>query len=221
MRKIYSHRPGIEPGPSRLLFPCSRHEATIHDRDLFNLSSFQGPSVMDSPPITYGSNSYSPPSDYPDPDHGSDYGTKPVFSPPKTIEYSGHYDHPAFVDDSFIDDHDHDHDYHHDIIYDHLPPDHTMAPPVMDQRLNKRPYSYYFIGKKLWYVPLYFSIYFIVYIAALILRSISRHKINFPSALAAAAASSRSADSGPGWMDLTVKVLEGIENARKSFEKKA
>ncbi|XP_049806491.1 histone-lysine N-methyltransferase SETD1A [Schistocerca nitens] len=49
-----------------------------------------------------------------------------------------------------------------------------------DSRLNKRPYSYYGIGRKLWYIPLYFSVYFIFYVTALIIKSIARHKIRYP-----------------------------------------
>ena len=91
----------------------------------------------------------------------------------------------------------HHHHHEHEIIYDHIP-DHfhyhdfiistTKEPDLNDQRVIKRPYSYYYIGRKLWYVPLYFSIYFVIYIGALILKSVARHKINFPYNLATAAA---------------------------------
>ncbi|XP_044577477.1 uncharacterized protein DDB_G0283357-like [Cotesia glomerata] len=91
--------------------------------------------------------------------------------------------------------------YPHEYIYDHPPDDYyhhhlpttttTTEEPINDQRLNKRPYSYYYIGKKLWYLPLYFSIYFIIYIAALVLKSVARHKINFPANLAEAAQGAR------------------------------
>lgn len=71
-------------------------------------------------------------------------------------------------------------------IYDHPPPHPvyheiktTTTEAPMDQRLNKRPYSYYYLGRKLWYIPLYFSVYFIIYIFVLILKSIARHKITF------------------------------------------
>lgn len=40
--------------------------------------------------------------------------------------------------------------------------------------------SYYLLGPKLWYVPLFFSIYFLCYIIALILKAVSRHKIQIP-----------------------------------------
>ena len=87
-----------------------------------------------------------------------------------------------------------------------------------DQRLSKRPYSYYYIGKKLWYIPLYFSIYFIIYIAALVLKSVARHKISFPANLAAAA-DARSAvnnQNDSSWWDYTVWILEAIEKYGKT-----
>ncbi|XP_063980298.1 uncharacterized protein LOC135164141 isoform X2 [Diachasmimorpha longicaudata] len=165
-----------------------------------------------------------------------DYHSKPSDSyQPSPVSYSAQQvpsylerypdkpDYPgpesSFDDASYSHDHDH---YPHDIIYDH-PPDHyhhdfttttTEEPEMNDQRLNKRPYSYYYIGKKLWYLPLYFSIYFIIYIAALVLKSIARHKINFPQQLAEAAGAHgrHMGTDGPGWWELTQRVLDGIES---------
>ncbi|KAL6420549.1 hypothetical protein ACFW04_014878 [Cataglyphis niger] len=124
------------------------------------------------------------------------------------------YDHsPSFMETE--QDIPYEHDFHHDIIYDNVPEYHhhettTEEPEMNDERLDKRPYSYYFIGKKLWYIPLYFSIYFIIYIAALVLKSIARHKINFPAHLAEAVNHKRS-DSSEGWWSFTEKILEGLE----------
>ncbi|XP_015110796.1 uncharacterized protein LOC107037000 [Diachasma alloeum] len=165
----------------------------------------------------------------------NNYNPKPVDSyPPSQTSYSAQQvpsylerypDKPDYPGpDSSFDDasysHDHDH-YPHDIIYDHPPHDYhhdfttttTEEPEMNDQRLNKRPYSYYYIGKKLWYLPLYFSIYFIIYIAALVLKSIARHKINFPQQLAEAAGANgrHMGQDGPGWWDLTQRVLNGID----------
>lgn len=199
----------------------------------------QLPGSYGPPADSYGPDSYGSPPNYHDhsqdhhendPEldhevHASNFGSGPIYGgkvPPKSIEYAGHFDRPAFVDDSYS----HDHDYHQEIIYDHIPEDHvhhtTEQPEMNDQRLNKKPYSYYFIGKKLWYLPLYFSIYFIIYIAALVLKSIARHKINFPTSLAeAAAGAGRSAQDyeGPGWWDLTVRVFKGIEESARRFGK--
>ena len=46
---------------------------------------------------------------------------------------------------------------------------------------EKNPYTYFYVGRKLWYIPLFFSVYFIVYLFALVVKSIARHKIVFPS----------------------------------------
>lgn len=66
--------------------------------------------------------------------------------------------------------------------YDHHPVYHevtTTTEAPEDMRVNKGQYSYYYLGRKLWYIPLYFSIYFIIYVTVLILKSIARHKVDF------------------------------------------
>lgn len=80
-----------------------------------------------------------------------------------------------------------DHDHHHfpDFYHYPFPPIYheikplTTTPAPEEKRVNKRPYTYYYIGRKLWYIPLYFSLYFIVYVFVLVLKSIARHKIQF------------------------------------------
>ncbi|XP_049946936.1 surface protein-like [Schistocerca serialis cubense] len=48
-------------------------------------------------------------------------------------------------------------------------------------RLNRPSYvPYYGLGRKLWYVPLWFSVYYIIYLTSLVIKSISRHKIEYP-----------------------------------------
>lgn len=69
-------------------------------------------------------------------------------------------------------DFDDDHDFHH---YHHHHPTTTTETP----RVNR--YSYYYLGKKLYYLPLYFSVYFIVYVGALIIKAVLRHKIVYPN----------------------------------------
>ncbi|PZC75175.1 hypothetical protein B5X24_HaOG206590 [Helicoverpa armigera] len=66
----------------------------------------------------------------------------------------------------------HDHDHHH---YHHPTTTTTTEMP----RVNR--YSYYYLGKKLYYLPLYFSVYFIVYVGALIIKAVLRHKITYPN----------------------------------------
>ncbi|XP_018361971.1 PREDICTED: uncharacterized protein LOC108760463 [Trachymyrmex cornetzi] len=134
----------------------------------------------------------------------------------KPMKFANHHDHSSpFIEDSY--EHDH-HNFHHDVIYDHVPVYHehhpkttTEEPEMNDQRLDKRPYSYYFIGKKLWYIPLYFSIYLIIYIAALVLKSIARHKINLPTQLEEIAHHRKRREFSEGWWYFTERILEGIE----------
>ncbi|KAG7205833.1 hypothetical protein KM043_007774 [Ampulex compressa] len=181
--------------------------------------------IVDKPPDTYKSPKDSYHEDRP---HGADFNDFEPGSPyvpdrpSKPIVFSGHLDRPPFSEDAY----EHDHDYHHELIYDHVPEyhdhhrDQTEMPEMNDQRLDKRPYSYYFIGKKLWYVPLYFSIYFIIYIAALVLKSVARHKINLPAQLAELAGHSRGNDRDGGWWDLAGRVLEGVESFAEKFAQK-
>ncbi|XP_066258913.1 uncharacterized protein [Euwallacea similis] len=67
----------------------------------------------------------------------------------------------------------HHYDHH---IYEEIPHT-TMAPAKEDKRVSSTHYSYYYLGRKLWYIPLYFSIYFIIYVTVLIVKSIVRHKV--------------------------------------------
>jgi hypothetical protein len=75
-----------------------------------------------------------------------------------------HYEHPALEEPA------------------PAPPPPTAAPAAPSEK-RQQPYSYYYIGRKLWYIPLYFSLYFVIYVAALIIRAITRHKITFPDRL--------------------------------------
>lgn len=68
----------------------------------------------------------------------------------------------------------------------------AAVPRANSESPRQAPYSYYYIGRKLWYVPLYFSLYFIFYVGALIIRAIARHKVTFPSRLPTARSSSAS-----------------------------
>lgn len=143
-------------------------------------------------------------------------------SPKTPVKFVNHYDHPVPFD-SYGHNH---HDFHHDVVYDHVPEYHhehhhhpitTEEPEMNDQRLDKRPYSYYFIGKKLWYIPLYFSIYFVIYIAALVLKSIARHKINLPTHLADVAHHQKRSERNEARWTWAETVLEGVERFAKTY----
>lgn len=67
--------------------------------------------------------------------------------------------------------------------YDYPPP----LPPVPEEEEKAAEFTYFFLGRKLWYIPLYFSIYFVLYVGFLVLKAIARHKLKFPQALKNAA----------------------------------
>lgn len=100
-------------------------------------------------------------------------------SPPPANDVSSYGQIPQYLDH---DPKDHGYEFYG---YDHHPPvyhevEHPTTTEAMeDQRVNKGQYSYYYLGRKLWYIPLYFSIYFIIYVTVLILKSIARHKVQF------------------------------------------
>lgn len=49
--------------------------------------------------------------------------------------------------------------------------------PKLPPEARVKKYSYFYIGRKLWYIPLYFTVWFSFYVLWLILKSIARHKV--------------------------------------------
>lgn len=73
--------------------------------------------------------------------------------------------------------------YSYDSFKSKVSPNEQASPPRMYQQATGRQtnlYTYFYVGRKLWYVPLFFSVYFMFYVLALVVKSISRHKIVFP-----------------------------------------
>ncbi|XP_053619552.1 histone-lysine N-methyltransferase SETD1B [Plodia interpunctella] len=113
-------------------------------------------------------------------DDSKDMGMMPPPPPPQDMK-------PDIGADSPPDDHGfpHDfpgdfkyHDFDHDLYHHHHHPTTTTTTTEMP-RVNR--YSYYYLGKKLYYLPLYFSVYFIIYVGALIIKAVLRHKIVYPN----------------------------------------
>jgi hypothetical protein len=90
------------------------------------------------------------------------------FAPPTGDDHHHHHhDYPDFI-------YDFDHHHHH---HEEPPPEPTTTTEAPEEPRVKK-YSYYYLGRKLWYIPLYFTLWFCLYVAALIIRSIGRHKVN-------------------------------------------
>lgn len=154
----------------------------------------KGAPPVDDSALYYPLMSYGPPKkskpaqvmmedeDAPDDNDASSWGMKPPSKskPPKDDMGPPPDDH--IYPYSYYGDHDHGVVYHDDHHKEEEEPeeDHPMKD---EDRESKRPYTYYHLGRKLWYVPLLFSLYFIVYIASLILKSIARHKVELPEKL--------------------------------------
>lgn len=77
----------------------------------------------------------------------------PPSGPPDDHDHLHHHDHPSFdYSDLIYDDH-HHHPHHHH--HHHEEPTTTTPSPPEEPRVKK--YSYYYLGRKLWYIPLYFT----------------------------------------------------------------
>lgn len=87
--------------------------------------------------------------------------------------------------------HHHDHFDYHDFIHHHEHHEEPPPPPPPEPPTTTAPevpveprvktYSYYYLGRKLWYVPLFFTLWFCFYVSALIIKSIARHKVQVPN----------------------------------------
>ncbi|CAK1540105.1 unnamed protein product [Leptosia nina] len=111
-------------------------------------------------------------------------------------------------------------DHHHPYLEHH---EHTTTTEM--PRVNR--FSYYYLGKKLYYLPLYFSVYFIVYVGALIIKAVLRHKIVYPNSwrpntTTATFFSKRSIDdflSHDNMHELTGRVTHAIATAAEKYMK--
>ncbi|KAG6453145.1 hypothetical protein O3G_MSEX008002 [Manduca sexta] len=198
--------------------------------------------VQDHPPASYGGHgpSYHHESDYPDlvfdkPHGGAGHikggddmsgGMAPPPLPDSKPDHGPPMDSgPPMDDHGFPHDFPGDLKFHHDFDDDHVYHHHHPHPTSTEQpRVNR--YSYYYLGKKLYYLPLYFSVYFIIYVGALIIKAVLRHKIVYPNSwrpndMTASFFSKRSVDS---WdmsheklHDITGRVTRAIATAAEKY----
>lgn len=96
-------------------------------------------------------------------------------------------------------------------------------PPPPDSATQERQvdYTYYYLGPKLWYVPLFFSIYFVLYVGALIIKAISKHKILFPQQLYNAATTVYTGRDSTALDLLTAHVTRALTNAAVKYLKRS
>lgn len=120
------------------------------------------------------------------------------------------------------------HDDFDDFYHDHHHHYHPTEPPSTTEMPRVNRYSYYYLGKKLYYIPLYFSAYFVAYVASLVIKSILRHKIVYPNSYkpnehSATFFSKRSVDSS-NWNfsdeklhEVTRVVTDALYNAAEKY----
>ncbi|CAG4978360.1 unnamed protein product [Parnassius apollo] len=172
---------------------------------------------------------------YPDdkPDNLSPHSNKHHESP----KFQHDTDYPELIfnkppsdDSGFPSDFPGDLKYHHDFDDDDFYHDHHYHKPTTTTTTTEMPrvnrFSYYYLGKKLYYLPLYFSVYFIVYVGALIIKAVLRHKIVYPNSwrpndTTASFFSKRSLDSwdlsNESLHEVTGKVTHAIATAAKMY----
>ncbi|KAK3911837.1 Eukaryotic peptide chain release factor subunit 1 [Frankliniella fusca] len=74
----------------------------------------------------------------------------------------------------------------------------------------------FLIGRRLWYVPLWFSVYLILYILALTVKSVARHRIKYPTLIAEDALLKRR--NGFVKSDVTRRVTNAITNGERRYQ---
>lgn len=164
-------------GPHNVVDTAPKHAASFNDGPPNfppkSIDDIYDPSEMSGGPIAgptapddhmpSQSGSYGPPG-LPQPAPHDDI-TADLYPPVDAYPQFHHDDHyPKFFYDS-------PHFHHH--VYEEIPHTTTEAPR------KKAHYSYYFLGKKLYFIPLYFSMYFVIYVGILILKALVRHKVHF------------------------------------------
>lgn len=196
---------------------------------------------MDDPPAS----DHKPPpqdNDYPelifnkphsgkDDDKDADIGMVPPPPPAPDMMKPAMYDPPT-DDSGFPHDFPGDLKLHHDFddqdFYHHHHHHTTTTTTTTTEMPRVNRYSYYYLGKKLYYLPLYFSVYFIVYVAALIIKAVLRHKIVYPNSYrpnsdTAAFFTKRSVDSGDfsndRLLEITGKVTHAIATVAERYIK--
>ncbi|RZB41631.1 pollen-specific leucine-rich repeat extensin-like protein 1 [Asbolus verrucosus] len=134
-------------------------------------------------------------------------------SPPPSPDFNGQF--PQYL---YNGPHGQAHDFDsYDFDQHHVYKEVTTTEAPEDERVNKGHYSYYYLGRKLWYIPLYFSVYFIIYVTVLILKSIARHKIQFKHEHFHRDAHGRELNFDEKIDDIHANVTSAINTSRKKF----
>lgn len=106
------------------------------------------------------------------------------------------------------------------------PPNKQYLPAPTTTPLNPPPppptpppatYTYYYLGPKLWYIPMFFNVYCVFYLAYLIIRVVAKHKVLFPEHLYAAASSVAGREDGFVTDQLKEYIVQGLKSAASKY----
>lgn len=163
----YRYKPPSAPAPPSLPFVPTLPPQPVSDysHDKPQMAQEDSDDKPDFEGYHYSKPAPPPPPHDDEPPEKWVYDSKPDF-------HGYHYSEPDIKFHHDFDEHEHDHFHYH-----HHPTTTTTTTEM--PRVNR--YSYYYLGKKLYYLPLYFSVYFIVYVGALIIKAVLRHKITYPN----------------------------------------
>lgn len=93
----------------------------------------------------------------------------------------------------------------------------TTTPPPPPPPPPPATYTYYYLGPKLWYIPMFFNVYCVFYLAYLIIRVVTKHKVLFPEHLYAAASSVSGRDDGFVMDQLKEYIIQGLKTAASKY----
>lgn len=93
----------------------------------------------------------------------------------------------------------------------------TTTPPPPPPPPPPATYTYYYLGPKLWYIPMFFNVYCVLYIAYIIIRVVTKHKVLFPEHLYAAAASVAGRESDIVMDQLKEYIIQGLKTAASKY----
>lgn len=93
----------------------------------------------------------------------------------------------------------------------------TTTPPPPPSPPPPATYTYYYLEPKLWYIPMFFNVYCVFYLAYLIIRVVTKHKVLFPEHLYAAASSVSGREDGFVTDPLKEYIIQGLKTAASKY----
>lgn len=132
----------------------------------------------------------------------------PALKPAETILINQIAEPPVFIENFQPAQEQHD-GYYPNPSYGTLSPVFFTTTELPVKSYVESPHTYYYLGNKIWYIPLYFAIAFVAFYGYIIIRNVVWRAINYPF--------SRDIKSND-IMDLTIKILSSIQIAAEMYD---